>query len=106
MKKYEAMVIFNESLKDTDLDDAVETVRGEVEKLGGKVTSATRMGMKEFVRVMQKQSKGHYVLFAFQLDGGKVGAFQARLKLNPQVFRVQVVTAPAAAKEAGDGVAE
>ena len=110
MNKYEAMIIFQENLKDADWDGAVEAVRGEIEKLGGKTTSSTRLGTREFARPMQKQQGGHYGLIAFQLEGDKVGALQARLKLNEQVFRVQVVTAPAVTppprKDAGDGVAE
>jgi ribosomal protein S6 len=104
------MIIFRESLKDTDCDETVEAVRAEIEKLGGKMTSSTRLGKRDFARVMQKQRSGHYGLIAFQLDGDKVGPLQARLKLNDQIFRVQVVTAPeaapAAAKEAADGLAE
>ena len=111
MNKYEAMIIFRENLKDTDWDGSVEAVRAEIEKLGGKTTSSTRLGKREFARPMQKQQGGHYGLVAFQLEGDKVAALQARLKLNEQVFRVQVVTAPAVTppprkKEAGDGVAE
>ena len=110
MKKYEAMIIFRENLKDTDWDGAVEAVRAEIEKLGGKTTSSTRLGKREFARPLQKQYSGHYGLIAFRLAGDKVAALQARLKLDEQVFRVQVVAAPAAApapkKEAGDGVAQ
>ena len=111
MKKYEAMIIFRESLKETDWDGAVEAVRSEIEKLGGKVTSSTRLGKREFARPMQKQQSGHYGLIAFQLEGDKVAALQTRLKLDEQVFRVQVVSAPAVVplakkKVAGDGVAE
>ncbi len=73
MNKYEAMIIFRESLKDADWDGAVETVRGEIEKLGGTVSSCTRLGRREFARPMQKQHSGHYGLVAFELDGDKVG---------------------------------
>lgn len=110
VKKYEAIIIFQESLKDTDWDGAVEAVSKEIEKLGGRMTSCTRLGKREFARQMQKQNSGHYGLMALELDGDKVGALQARLKLNEQVFRVQVVTAPEVStvpvKEAEDGVAE
>jgi ribosomal protein S6 len=110
VKKYEAMIIFREDLKDTDWDGAVEAVRAEIEKLGGKMTSSTRLGKREFARPMQKQQSGHYGLIAFQLEGDKVAALQARLKLDEQVFRVQVVSAPvvvpAPRKEVADGVAQ
>ena len=109
MNKYEAMIIFQETLKETDWDGAVDGVRAEIEKLGGKLTSSTRLGKREVARVMQKRQGGHYGLIAFQLAGDKVAALQARLKLDERIFRVQVVTAPAVAplkKEANDGVAE
>ena len=111
MNKYEAMIIFQENLKETDWDGAVDAVRSEIEKLGGKMTSSTRLGKRDFARPMQKQQSGHYGLIAFQLAGDQVAALQARLKLDEQVVRVQVVSAPAVVplaprKEAGDGVAE
>ena len=111
MNKYEAMIIFQETLKETEWDGAVDAVRAEIEKLGGKMTSGTRLGKREFARIMQKRQGGHYGLIAFQLAGDKVAALQARLKLDEQVFRVQVVSAPAVvplAKKKGtaDGVAE
>ena len=110
MNKYEAMIIFRETLKDADWDGAVEAVRAEIKKLGGDMTSCTRLGKRDFARPMQKRTSGHYGLIAFQLAGDKVSALQTRLKLDEQVFRVQVVTAPAVTppprKDAGDGVAE
>ena len=110
MNKYEAIIIFRESLKDTDWDGAVEVVSGEITKLGGQMTSCTRMGKREFARVMQKQTGGHYGMMTLQLDGDKVTPLLARLKLNEQVFRMQVLSAPKVsntqAKGADDGVAE
>ena len=110
MKKYEAMIIFRESLKETEWDGAVDAVRAEIEKLGGKVTSSTRLGKRDFARPLQKQQSGNYGLIAFELAGDKVAALQARLRLDEQVFRVQVVSAPAVVplprKEAKDAVAE
>ena len=110
MNKYEAMIIFQDNLKETDWDGAVDAVRAEIEKLGGKLTSSTRLGKREFARPMQKQQSGHYGLIAFQLEGDKVAALQTRLKLDEQVFRVQVVSAPAVVapprKAASDGIAE
>ena len=71
MNKYEAMIIFRESLKDTEWDEAVEAVKAEVEKQGGTMSSCTRLGKREFARAMKKQTGGHYALLALQLDGQK-----------------------------------
>ncbi len=102
MNKYEAMIIFRESLKDTEWDEAVDAVRADIEKLGGSLTSCTRLGKREFARTMKKQTAGHYALLAIQLDGSSVSPLLARLKLNEQVFRVQVVTAPEKAAQAAE----
>lgn len=102
MNKYEAMIIFRESLKDTEWDEAVDAVRADIEKLGGSLTSCTRLGKREFARTMKKQTAGHYALLAIQLDGAAVSPLLARLKLNEQVFRVQVVTAPEKAPQAAE----
>ena len=97
MNKYEATIIFRDSLKDTDWDDAVAAVRSEIERLGGSLDSCTRIGKREFARMMQKETGGHYGLLGISLDGDKVAPLLARLKLNEQVFRIQVVTAKAGA---------
>ncbi len=112
MKKYEATIIFRDSLKDTDWDDAVATVRSEIERLGGSLDSCTRIGKRDFARMMQKETGGHYGLLGISLDGDKVAPLLERLKLNELVFRIQVVTAradapaPKPAEEASDGVVQ
>jgi ribosomal protein S6 len=45
---YEAMIIFPEALKDEALEAAMEQVRTEIVKTGGRVESATRLGRRNF----------------------------------------------------------
>jgi len=100
LNKYEAMVIFPEILKDAQLEEALGNVRGEIKKLGGEVESTTRLGRRAFARRMKKQDAGHYVIVTFKLGQDQVPPLLARLKLNEQVFRIQIVRAserPAAA---------
>ena len=103
MNKYEAMVIFPESMKDEQIDAALEKVAGEIEKQGGKVESKTRLGRRAFARLLKKHAAGQYAVLGFHLDGSKIAAVQARFKLNEEIFRVQIVRAtevPAAAAAA------
>lgn len=93
MKKYEATIIFRDSLQDADWDGAVDSVRAEIARQGGTLASCTRLGRREFARPMKKQTAGHYGFLAFELDGDKIPALLARLKLNENVFRIQVVNA-------------
>lgn len=97
MNKYEAMLIFSESFKDDRLEAAVDKIKAEIEKTGGKVGGATRLGRRPFARPLDKESAGHYVVVSFELAPDKVSALQARFKLNEEIFRIQIVRQPEAA---------
>ncbi len=94
MNKYEAMLIFSESFKDDKLEEAVDKVKAEIEKAGGKVQGATRLGRRSFARPMSKETAGHYVVVSFELPADKMAAIQGRFKLNEDIFRVQIVRQP------------
>ena len=102
MNTYEGLFIFPETLDEEGLDQAIARVKEELEKLGGSIDSTTRMGKKNFARPMKKQKAGLYVVMMFSLDGSKIDAFKARLKLTTNVFRQQFVAASSveAAQEA------
>lgn len=93
MNTYEGLFIFPETLDEEGLDQAIGRVKEELEKLGGTMESNTRMGKKPFARPLQKQKAGFYVVMMFKLDGEKMNAFKARLKLATDVFRHQFVVA-------------
>lgn len=98
---YEGLFIFPEVLDEEGLDQSIGGVKLELEKLGGSIESTTRMGKKNFARTLKKQKAGNYVMLMFKLDGTKIDAFKARLKLATDVFRAQFVLA-----EEGTTVAE
>ena len=91
MKKYDALFIFPSSLKDEALDAALDTVGREVEKLGGKTLGTDRMGVRPFARRIKKKDSGCYVRMLLEMDPSAITPFKARLKLNDQVVRVQIV---------------
>ncbi|VGO15321.1 30S ribosomal protein S6 [Pontiella desulfatans] len=90
---YEGLFIFPEVLDEEGLDQAITRVKEELEKLGGSIESTTRMGKKTFARPLKKQKAGLYVVAMFNIDGTKLDAFKARLKLATNVFRHQFVQA-------------
>jgi len=115
LNRYEGMLIFPESIADDALDEAVGRAKAEIEKLGGTISGATRMGRREFARPMAKQRGGHYVVIRFELDGGRLPRLTERYTLAGEVFRAQFTCAaedapiappPAAEEEKKDGVAE
>jgi ribosomal protein S6 len=90
---YEGLFIFPETLDEEGLDQAIDGVKTELEKLGGAIESTTRMGKKTFARPLKKQKAGLYVVMMFNIEGKKLDAFKARLKLATNVFRHQFVEA-------------
>jgi small subunit ribosomal protein S6 len=92
---YEGLFIFPETLDEEGLDQAIARVKEELEKLGGSIEGVTRLGKKTFARPLKKQKAGLYVVSTFKLDGSKMDAFKARLKLTTNVFRHQFVEAGA-----------
>ena len=104
MNKYEAMIIFPESLK--DVEEALGKVRAEIKKHGGDVDSTTRLGRRAFARKMDKQDAGQYVSMTFKLPAEQITPLLARFKMNEEIFRIQIVRAPAAVPPAAGAVAE
>jgi len=97
---YEGMFILPKRLGDDDLEGALNSIREEIEKAGGEVQTTTRLGKRSFARPMKKQESGNYYVIDFEMEGGQVSDLLARLKLNENSFRVQIVkkveTAPVA----------
>ena len=88
---YEGLFIFPEILEDEQLDQAIESVKVELEKLDGSLVSTTRLGKRTFARPLKKKKAGIYVIIEFRLDGLKIDALKHRLKLATNVFRAQFV---------------
>jgi len=113
VNKYEAMIILPETIKDEEFEGKLDQVAEEIEKLGGKVASKTRLGKRTFARQMQKKDAGYYAIVSFVIGSDQIPALLARYKLNEDVFRVQIVRAVEAPvekvneeKEKADGIVE
>ena len=110
MKTYDALMIFPNSLKDEALDGILKDIDNEVAKVQGKVRETQRLGLKQFARPLNKMNTGYYVRMILELDPSQVVPLQGRLKLNENIFRLQIVAggkkgmpaaAPAGVQEKG-----
>ncbi len=86
---YEGLFIFPETLDEEQLDQAMNAVKVEIEKLGGSFENATRLGKRSFARPMKKKKAGIYAIIMFRLEGSQVAELKRRLKLSTNVFRAQ-----------------
>ncbi len=93
MKTYEGMFIFSASLAEDALAQAVEKVKAEIVRAGGQIAEAVVLGRRNFSRPMKKEEAGTYMRARFDLAPGSMAPLAARLKLNEQLFRQQIVVA-------------
>jgi len=91
VRTYEGLFIFDESVSDEDLGQILERIDGEMKNLGGGISGTERLGRYPFARLMKKRAAGQYARVTFELDELKMGDLLGRCKLNPDVFRVQIV---------------
>ena len=95
MKKYEATIILAKKIDDAEIDKQMEPVKQAVEKLGGQVAAATRMGRYSFARPFNggKHNGGIYVLLSFSMPPDKIETFRDDFKYNDNIVRIQIVVA-------------
>lgn len=95
MKKYEATVILTKHIDDSDIDKQIDPVKKAVEKFGGQVAAATKMGRYSFARPFKggKHDAGVYVLVSFMMDPEKIETFRDEFKYNENIVRIQIVVA-------------
>ena len=92
LKKYEAMFIFENTLKDEALEGVHSRIREEIEKLGGSCGDVATMGKRQFARPMKKKDSGQYVRMPVTIDLENVSPLLTRFKFNEGIFRVQIIS--------------
>ena len=91
MNSYEALFIFSTSLNEEALETILERIRGEIAKLDGNTQASRVLGKRTFARPLKEWEAGQYVKIDFSMEPGSVSALMARLNLDENVFRVQIV---------------
>jgi len=87
------MFIFPDAFSEEQLENAVGNIKGEIEKVGGVIQSATRMGRRTFAREMAKTQAGQYVVITFSLATKDVESLKSNLRFNEDIFRMQIFRA-------------
>lgn len=101
MRAYSALLILPSALGEAAVQKAMQQVRDEIGKLGGVAEDTETMSKRSFARPMGKHDAGHYVKLKFNFEPHNIDALLARLKLNEDIFRVQVLRGEEACEPAG-----
>lgn len=102
MNLYDAMIIVPDQLSEEQVTAVQQRVQDEIARAGGTVKLSRVLGRRSFARTMKKQESGRYARIRFELGPAAMQAFNERLKLVDNLFRVQItkVTAAQEAMEA------
>ena len=85
MRTYELTCIFR-----TDEDNFTkgkELVKAEFEKQSVKILKETDMGTRELAYIIQKETKGHYYFYEFEVPSDKIVEMDKHFKLETSFLK-------------------
>jgi small subunit ribosomal protein S6 len=87
---YEGLFVFPERMQDEEIETARALVVADLERCGGVLLGARKLGRRTFARPLKKMRAGVYVRMVFEIAGEQVDALRRRLRLNESLFRAQI----------------
>ena len=91
LRKYNALFILPATLSDEDVEKAMQNVTEAIARLNGTASNVHVLGKHTFARPLKSHETGHYAKMQIDIEPGNIDALLAKLKLNEDVFRVQVL---------------
>jgi len=89
--RYEAVVVFDPNLSDTEVTDQIEKINAIVLSHGGSVERKDIWGRRELSYKIQKRAFGIYAVLVFSGENTLVSDLRRQLKINDAVLRSLIV---------------
>lgn len=87
MSYYESVFIARQDLTTAQVEALTATMAEIIGKNGGKVTKTEQWGLRNLAYRINKNRKGHYVLFNLDAPAAAVQEMERNLRLNEDVLR-------------------
>lgn len=94
MKKYEAVCVFNPSVKDDKIQDIISKIDKKIADLGGKIEKTDKIGTRKLAYNFKKFSKvddGYYTVFYFESESGVPAKLNSYLRIIEELMRYSIV---------------
>jgi len=91
MPKYELMYILSSAVSDNDVPGIASELDKFLQEQGGVILTQEMLGKKKLAYPIKKTRNGFYVLQTFNLDAGKVAAFDAKIRSLDSIIRYIIV---------------
>jgi small subunit ribosomal protein S6 len=89
--EYEIIVIIRPDIDDADVKLAIERVEGTLTELGSQVVERDDWGKRKLAYLIQKHSKGHYVLFKVAANPTHILEVERRMRIDDRIIRFLTV---------------
>ena len=89
---YESVVIISATLEETQIDQTIEAIQGNIKLTGGELTSTEKMGRKRLAYTINKAKSGYYLINRFTAPTSMIVEFERTLKLQENVIRYMTIT--------------
>ncbi len=86
-RRYEALLVLNAQGKEDTIREIIERLESEFQKEGAQIEQVQKMDKRQFSYVAGPLDSGYYVNFIFDADPGVIAKLQAKLKLDPEIYR-------------------
>lgn len=91
MNQYELALVINGRLTDEDRDNALETVKGIIERFNGKITDVEDWGKKRLAYEIQKMHEGFFYFIHFEAEANVPAEIESRVRILEPVLRYLIV---------------
>ena len=91
MAFYETVFIARQDITSAQAETLAETYSQLITDNGGKVTKTEHWGLKTLAFRMNKNRKGHYVLFNIEAPGPAIAELERTMRINEDVLRYLTV---------------
>ncbi len=91
MKKYECVIIFDESKLEGGGEAAAANISEFIASIGGKVESSESLGRKTFSYPIKKKNSGLYWDLIIELANDQVAALKENFRLDDSILRMEVL---------------
>lgn len=87
MPLYETVIIARQDLATAQVDELNQQLQNTVKEQGGKTAKVESWGLRNLAYKINKNRKGHYVLFNFDAPATAIHELERTMRLNEDVLR-------------------
>jgi small subunit ribosomal protein S6 len=89
--RYEAVVVFDPALGDSEITQQIEKIEAVVKAHGGAIEKQDLWGRRDLAYRINKKSQGFYAVLVISGDNSLVADLRRQLRINDAVLRSLIV---------------